>query len=36
MIGLISIVLDSRISVDRHFDTLEQGEQFIKELMSDE
>ena len=32
----LSIVLDSRISVDLHFDTLEQGEQFIKELMSDE
>jgi hypothetical protein len=32
----LSIVLDSRISVDLHFDTLEQGEQFIKELMSNE
>lgn len=32
----LSIVLDSRISADLHFDTLEQGEQFIKELMSNE
>lgn len=32
----LTIALDSRISVDLHFDTLEQGEQFIKELMSDE
>lgn len=32
----LSIVLDSRVSADLHFNTLEQGEQFIKELMSDE
>lgn len=31
----LSIVFDSRISA-LHFDTLEQGEQFIKKLMSDE
>ena len=32
----LSIVLDSRISADLHFDTLEEGELFIKELMSNE
>lgn len=32
----LSIILDSRVSVDLHFDTLEEGERFIKELMSDE
>ena len=32
----LSIVLDNRVSADLHFNTLEEGKQFIKELMSDE
>lgn len=32
----LSIVLDNRISADLHFNTLEEGKRFIKELMSDE
>lgn len=32
----LSIVFDSRVSVNLHFNALEEGERFIKELMSDE
>ena len=32
----LSIVLDNRASAALHFNTLEEGKQFIKELMSDE
>lgn len=32
----LSIVLDNRVSADLNFNTLEEGERFIKELMSDE
>lgn len=32
----LSIVLDNRVSANLHFNTLEEGERFIKELMSDE
>ncbi len=32
----LSIVFDNRVSADMHFNTLEEGKRFIKELMSDE
>lgn len=32
----LSMVLDGRTSADLHFNTLEEGKRFIKELMSDE
>lgn len=32
----LSITLDSRVSAGLHFNTLEEGKRFIKELMSDE
>lgn len=32
----MSISLDSNVRGDLYFDTLEEGERFIKELMSDE
>lgn len=32
----LSMILDGRTSADLHFTTLEEGERFIKELMSDE
>ena len=32
----LSIALDSKIKVSLHFNTQEQGEQLIKELMSNE
>lgn len=32
----LSIVLDNRVSAALYFNTLEEGERWIKELMSDE
>lgn len=32
----LSIILDSKVSGELQFDTLEEGERWIKELMSDE
>lgn len=32
----LTIVLEDRTELDLQFDTLEEGEQFIKELMSNE
>lgn len=32
----LSIILDNRVSANLHFNTLEEGERWIKELMSDE